>query len=407
MAGTGVVGGIPPADNDRMASKGDRGSAGEPEDGGELAPETARTSAEYVALLRRLKERSGLTYRQLEQRAAERGEVLARSTLADVLRRDALPRAEVVSALVRACGVPETAIPAWLAVRERLVVVGDVAREAGREGRAGQGAGDEPGGRMRGASGGAVRRVIGGGGGGAFGGRVRAASLAAVASLGTVALIVVGVLVWLPRDGRSSSGGGDGDRGRTTRTSEPSGTRADEGAGAPVPPGPAPGLTRIRPVRAPDLCLTDGDVRVDSGESKVVAMQRPCEEAVPPKTYLLRADDGYYRIQWDHPRHGKGCLTLLSDSEFQHMFEPWDDCKVGGSSQLFRIERAEGTGKGTKNAWRLRPGRGDADVCVGMRGGPEEKGAVAVAQGCADATGAGGAGDAQLFLIGRDPTGRR
>ncbi|WP_257234322.1 helix-turn-helix transcriptional regulator [Streptomyces sp. JV178] len=380
-----------------MASTGDRGGAGKPEDGGELTPETARTSAEYVALLRRLKERSGLTYRQLEQRAAERGEVLARSTLADVLRRDALPRAEVVSALVRACGVPDAAVATWLAVRERLVVMGDASREVEREGREGQGAGDEPGG--------AVRRVVGGGRG-AFGGRVGAASLAAVASLGTVALLVVGLLVWLPRDGAASNGGGDGDSGRTTRTSEPSGTRAGEGADAPVPPGPAPGLTRIRPVRAPDLCLTDGDVRVDSGESKVVAMQRPCEEAVPPKTYLLRADDGYYRIQWDHPRHGKGCLTLLSDSEFQHMFEPWDDCKVGGSSQLFRIERAEGTGKGTKGAWRLRPGRGDADVCVGMRGGPEEKGAVAVAEGCADATGAGGAGDAQLFLIGRDPTGR-
>ncbi|MCL6734704.1 helix-turn-helix domain-containing protein [Streptomyces neyagawaensis] len=371
-----------------MASTGDRGNAGKPEDGGELAPETARTSAEYVALLRRLKERSGLTYRQLEQRAAERGEVLARSTLADVLRRDALPRAEVVSALVRACGVPETAVPTWLAVRERLVVMGDAPREEERQGGAGRGSGDGP------------------GGGGVVGGRVRVASLAAVASLGTVALIVVGALVWLPRDGASSSGGGDRDSGRTTRTSEPSGTRAGEGADVPVAPGPAPGLTRIRPVRAPDLCLTDGDVRVDSGESKVVAMQRPCEEAVPPKTYLLRADDGYYRIQWDHPRHGKGCLTLLSDSQFQHMFEPWDDCKVGGSSQLFRIERAEGTGKGTKGAWRLRPGRGDADICVGMRGGPEEKCAVAVAEGCADATGAGGASDAQLFLIGRDPTGR-
>ncbi|SPF01660.1 helix-turn-helix domain-containing protein [Streptomyces sp. MA5143a] len=389
-----------------MASTGDRGRAGKPEAGGELTPEAARTSAEYVALLRRLKERSGLTYRQLEQRAAEQGEILARSTLADVLRRDALPRAEVVSALVRACGVPETAVSTWLAVRERLVVTGDAPREAERQGREGRGAGDGPGGRMRGASGGAVRRVVGGGGGRVFGGRAGAASLAAVASLGTVALLVVGVLVWLPRDGTASNGGGDGDSGRTTRTSEPSGTRAAEGGGAPVPPGPAPGLTRIRPVRAPDLCLTDGDVRVHSGESKVVAMQRPCEEAVPPKTYLLRADDGYYRIQWDHPRHGKGCLTLLSDSEFQHMFEPWDDCKVGGSSQLFRIERAEGTGKGTKGAWRLRPGRGEADVCVGMRGGPEEKGAVAVAEGCADATGAGGAGDAQLFLIGRDPTGR-
>ncbi|WP_338119097.1 helix-turn-helix domain-containing protein, partial [Streptomyces prasinopilosus] len=82
-------------------------------------PGGARTPAEYVGLLRRLKEHSELTYRQLEERAAERGDVLARSTLADVLRRDALPRAEVVAALVRACG-PGEDVTEWLAARERL-----------------------------------------------------------------------------------------------------------------------------------------------------------------------------------------------------------------------------------------------------------------------------------------------
>ncbi|MGJ3559792.1 helix-turn-helix domain-containing protein [Streptomyces sp. INA 01156] len=86
---------------------------------GGTEPGEARTPAEYVGLLRRLKEHSGLTYRQLEERAAERGDVLARSTLADVLRRDALPRAELVAALVRACG-PGEDVAEWLAARERL-----------------------------------------------------------------------------------------------------------------------------------------------------------------------------------------------------------------------------------------------------------------------------------------------
>ncbi|MFH8597274.1 hypothetical protein [Streptomyces rimosus] len=48
---------------------------------GNTDPAAARDVTEFLAMLRDLKERRGLTYRQLEQRAAEQGEVLARSTL--------------------------------------------------------------------------------------------------------------------------------------------------------------------------------------------------------------------------------------------------------------------------------------------------------------------------------------
>ncbi|MGV9213598.1 ATP-binding protein [Micromonospora sp. RB23] len=75
--------------------------------------------AEFVGLLRRLKEDSGCTYRQLEQRAARRGVVLARSTIADTLRRDALPRPDTLIAFVRACA-PGQDVRAWLAARNRL-----------------------------------------------------------------------------------------------------------------------------------------------------------------------------------------------------------------------------------------------------------------------------------------------
>jgi hypothetical protein len=76
-------------------------------------PYETRCPAEFVAQLRLLKQRSGLTYRQLEKRAAERGETLARSTLADTLRRDTLPRPEVLAAFVHACGEGRRA-RAWL-----------------------------------------------------------------------------------------------------------------------------------------------------------------------------------------------------------------------------------------------------------------------------------------------------
>ncbi len=84
-------------------------------------PDGARDAAEFVGLLRRLKEDSGCTYRQLEQRAARRGVVLARSTIADTLRRDALPRPDTLIAFVRACAPGQDVHP-WLAARNRLAM---------------------------------------------------------------------------------------------------------------------------------------------------------------------------------------------------------------------------------------------------------------------------------------------
>lgn len=365
MAGTRVVGRDGWDHNDRMAITGDGENTENTERSGttgELRPGGARTPAEYVALLRRLKEHSGLTFRQLEQKAAARGDVLARSTLADVLRRDALPRAEVVAALVRACGAGKDE-SAWLTARERIASTAGVV-----EGESS----DSPDSPDSPAS-----------SSGSSGSRTRTASLAAVASLGTVALLVIGALVLLPQDGESPA-------------AEDAGGQAS-GTSTPVGPGPAPGLSRIRPVRAPELCLTDGEAHVESGASKVVAVQRPCGEAVPPKTYLLKSDDGLYRIQWDHPDpdKGKGCLTLLTDGEFRQMLEPRNDCQVPGPSQLFRIERAEGTADG----WLLRPEQAD-DMCLGIRGNADEANAVAVAENCTEKE-KGADVLAQVFLIGR------
>jgi hypothetical protein len=358
VTGTGIVGGDTRDDNDGMAILG--GSD----------PAEARTPAEYVGLLRRLKEDSGLTFRQLEERAAEHGDVLARSTLADVLRRDGLPRAEVVAALVRACGAEEE-VPRWLAARERLaegerlaVAERAVSEAAVPEAAVPEAAVPESD-RVPAAA-------------PAVGSRTRTASLAALASLGTVVLLVIAAVVLLPDD---EGGAGDAEGSMNP-------------AATPVPRGPDPGWSRIRPLRAPELCLTEGEARVD-GETKVVAVQRPCAEAVPPRTSLQRADDGLYFIKWWHPDEGTGCLTVLDEGPFRGMLEPWPwkNCRAGNVAQRFRIERAEGG----RDHWRLRP-EPAGERCVGVRdgaGGADAPGAVAVAQRCT-----GQDGDGQVFLIG-------
>ncbi|MBL1068037.1 tetratricopeptide repeat protein [Streptomyces sp. 7-21] len=79
-----------------------------------------RDAAEFVALMRALKEASGLSLRELERRAEKSGEVLARSTLAETLSRETLPPPHTLTAFVRACG-DEAHLPAWLRARDRII----------------------------------------------------------------------------------------------------------------------------------------------------------------------------------------------------------------------------------------------------------------------------------------------
>ncbi|GAA4634423.1 hypothetical protein GCM10023196_075900 [Actinoallomurus vinaceus] len=81
-----------------------------------------RTEADFVAQLRRLKAWSGLTYRELEKEAAKHGYVLPHSTIASALKRESLPREELVKGLVRACGCPDETVADWVAVRRALAV---------------------------------------------------------------------------------------------------------------------------------------------------------------------------------------------------------------------------------------------------------------------------------------------
>ncbi|GLZ33192.1 hypothetical protein Lesp02_53800 [Lentzea sp. NBRC 105346] len=78
--------------------------------------------AEFVAALRELRTRLGLSYRVPERRAAQAGDVLPSSTLNSALSRTTPPSEQVLTAFLRACGADEETIERWRAARAELTV---------------------------------------------------------------------------------------------------------------------------------------------------------------------------------------------------------------------------------------------------------------------------------------------
>ncbi len=83
-------------------------------------PGEADTAAEFLEALRQLKDWTGMGFRRLERRAAVAGHVLPRSTIAAALRRDTLPRADLVVAFVYACGFGRDEADRWAAAHRRI-----------------------------------------------------------------------------------------------------------------------------------------------------------------------------------------------------------------------------------------------------------------------------------------------
>ncbi|WP_410814153.1 helix-turn-helix domain-containing protein [Micromonospora sp. 067-2] len=330
---------------------------------GELRPDDANDPIEFVDLLRQLKKRSRLTYRQLEQRAASAGDVLARSTAADVLGRATLPRPEVLAAFVRACGA-EDQVEVWLRARHRLAA-GSFAPTSP--------APDHPPAGV-GAPATAPEPLP------PAGTRPRW-----FPRPGPLALLVVGVLLgalgagaWFLRP--------DGERRPSAERASAEGSRSTTPRGDSSPStAPSGGRSQIRPVRAPQLCLTEGRDRTGRYESEV-AVQRPCAQATPPDTYLEPVPGGLYLIKWNHPAHGPGCLTIRRDEPGRHLLEPWTNCLVPGSLQLFRFEP---TGS-APTTYRIRPA--NTELCVGLRDDDTEVLAEALAEPCTDTAD-------QVFLV--------
>lgn len=98
-------------------------------------PSTATNPEQYVTLLRRVRDQSGLAYREIARRAQRNGDVLPASTLATMLGRPTLPRRELVSALLRACQVADDRVSAWLAAWGRLAAARATAPPAAPDGR--------------------------------------------------------------------------------------------------------------------------------------------------------------------------------------------------------------------------------------------------------------------------------
>jgi hypothetical protein len=301
---------------------------------GELSPYDARDAAGFVASMRQLKERSGLTFRELEERATRNGDVLARSTLADILRRTSLPRPDLLAAFVRACGDGRQ-VGAWLDARERIAAAPPTAPGTGPDTEA---AAPEPGEPTA-----SRPRRTGG----------RAIAVAVAASL---VLLALGLVAWglLP-----------------------------DGSDAPSASAPADGWVTIRPARTPDLCLTDGRDR-GGAYASAVAVQLPCAQATVPRTYLEPTGEGLYRIQWHHPQEGKGCLTVMSTGPVKGMLEPRNDC---ARATLFRLEptAADSTGE-----FGLRPA--NSSRCIGIADNDTAKGAEATEERCT------GAADQQFLI---------
>ncbi|WDV56509.1 RICIN domain-containing protein [Streptomyces coeruleorubidus] len=357
-------------------------------------PQEARSAAEFVACMRRLKEQNSLTYRQLEANAERRGDVLARSTVADALRRDSLPRAEVVAAFVRACGSGED-VDTWLEARDRLAAAEPSHAEDGSahgDDRAMRGDGgashadegpstadEEPTPDRtpeHSARSTAVNPVMATTVNPAvahapFAGRVRNRRALAATAGAALLLAAVGAWALLPGEdgGRDAAARAAGAAPRLASTST---TDVD---------GPAPGRSRIRPALAPELCVTEGHDRKGRYRSQV-AVQRPCADATPPDLSLVSVGNtGSYYIQWRHPVHGDGCLTALGSG---HVVEgllepwPWESCSADRTSQHFFFEPVDGSNGSEGNDYRIHVVHNG--MCLGVHGTDDRSAGAEIAQ---------------------------
>ncbi|WP_318207831.1 helix-turn-helix domain-containing protein [Streptomyces sp. SJL17-1] len=336
-------------------------------------PREARTPAEFLARLQALKDWSGLTYRELSARAEARGDVLPRSTVANMLARATLPREELLTAFVRACGVTPSELEEWRTVRTELAGRGaygaaeaplheppetagpteapdtaessgtpDTARTSEAPGTArtseapetvetvgpppswpGRETGAQPPGATSGTS-----------------SRIRRALVATVAVAG---LVLAGAsVVALLRDG------GTGPAGQPPRTA--------------TAVAPAAGDVRIR-VAGTDFCLAER-----RGTRTGQVHQAPCAESDFPLYSLATVGTGRWRIVSDHPDFGPGCSGIPSGGRIPD--SAYEDSECGDPSRVeaFALE-PYGTPEGPVRGYRIVPvGSATPGTCVTVVG---------------------------------------
>lgn len=304
-------------------------------DGRAPDPREARSTPEFIALLRLLKDVSGLTFRELSQRAEAVGDVLPRSTIANMLGRTSVPREELLASFVRACGCGPAQVADWLAVRKELAVHGERAGTAEASGAAPEataGHSSEPPTAPLPGPAPARRR------------RPRAVVAAAVALVVLAAAAVTVTL--LLRDGD--------DRPESRRVT-----------------GPVAGRTvQIRSVHS-GFCLSEKRDS-DSGE----LYQVPCEQETIPRFSLGPLDGDAWRIVTDHPVHLKGCTGVWNGIRDAEAPLQDQECGKRGDAEEFLIEPVGRPVEG----YRIRPVH--TRLCVGAEGNSKERGAELVQTGC-------------------------
>ncbi|WP_433269175.1 hypothetical protein ACQPZF_06215 [Actinosynnema sp. CS-041913] len=372
-----------------------------------LRPPRAADAAEFVAAMRELRVRSGYSFRQLERRSARVGEVLPSSTLSSALTRSTLPREQIVTALVRACGGDEDTAAAWALVRADLAAAAveaaepeaveleaaepetaeiDAAERETQQPNPPEYAPTEP-----------TRRSS----------HYRWLALAAVAA----AIVLVAVLPNIPKAAdqpgaaptSTTTTTTDATTAETTTTAEaatsagaapvvqnpnptaqpaPTTTAPPQQQPQPPPVGaPGDGIQRIR-LGHTGLCVGEGQEKFTSAPRTVLG-QHDCATASPP-TGLERLPDGAFRIKLHHPEFGVGCATVDYGGTDPGVLLAGDNCG-DRPEQKFTLEPLA-------TGYRLRSVPGAA-YCIGVYHGSREVGVQLIQDRCED-------GPHQVFALG-------
>ncbi|MFE0453057.1 RICIN domain-containing protein [Streptomyces sp. NPDC058914] len=379
-------------------------------------PTAAHTPAEFVATMRQLRTWADLSYRQLERKAADAGDVLPRATISGVLARADLPREELLAAFVRACGGDAATVDAWLDARRRLAISmepadgtsttaeTDPSVPAPSDGAEAETSGPTPTsaeGEAEDAATAHPSATPAKPGGRSLRTRYLPMTLTgACAAAGVLALAL-----WPngkpittqppntpsastttnpkntapPSPSPSAPSTSPSTRQQTTAAPAQQPTRTATKTPTPtpssIPPSmPEAGWVRMHPASSASLCITEGRER-NGRTDREIAVQRPCAEAPQPRVYLESLDNGIYRIKWHHPEFGWGCLGVdESLTEGSQLMSPGDCTDAPGLRY-----RVEPSGSG----YRLRPM--DSGLCIGILP-PRTDGAEAVQAECTGAS---------------------
>ncbi|MCP2322919.1 hypothetical protein HDA40_001426 [Hamadaea flava] len=251
-----------------------------------IDPSSATTAAEFVELLRRVRISSELSYRQIAQRARAHGVALPISTLATALNRDTMPRPEVVTAMLLACGCSREELARWLTVRRRIVLGPLSTADRPEPDRAepnppspDEVKPDEAESRETLAT--PVAMDL----------QNRWRRLRARVPLWAILAVAIAV----------SAGGAlwSADRTHHAATSPPVGSPPATGSPSPII---AAESIRVRPMTGAG-CLSER-----SGTTGYLFIE-PCEQAFPALS-TEPADGGAFRIRTDHPEFGPGCMGV-------------------------------------------------------------------------------------------------